>query len=425
MKKLGKILLFIFLLFVVSKLFVLFTAYQTISTIKQKYQDDFLLTYRWISSSLDGTVTFEGLEFTPYALKNTFVIEELNLHYSNYLNLLTNLGGLSEANITQLERISAPSIRAELKGRSLASLLAERIGDSWITPFNIYGCENIETLSTKEYAQMGLTLWESALDLAITPISSSKESLSISLDQNELGKISIQLEWPFNSLNSLLRTQNIAGTKLYSIMVEHQDAGLFRRLNILCNNQGADKRSIFSARSAMEWKNAMYKKGLLVNDVLVEAYGLYLLQGGTFVFSGSKEEGFELEKYTSLMNQDVMKYFTAQIQVNGKHFQNGELWADESIIYPPLVEKTTKPKSENAVNHFVPGYRLIEVEQLSTQLGKKLRIIMLNEKIYEGIAEGLTDYNVTLSQNLPGGVVQYPLMLNEIKTAEVWLNQAP
>jgi hypothetical protein len=50
---------------------------------------------------------------------------------------------------------------------------------------------------------------------------------------------------------------------------------------------------------------------------------------------------------------------------------------------------------------------------------------MKDQKSYEGQLTGMTEYNLEVSQNLPGGRVNYPLMLNEIEAVEVWFNAEP
>ena len=108
---------------------------------------------------------------------------------------------------------------------------------------------------------------------------------------------------------------------------------------------------------------------------------------------------------------------------NEQALNDAELYVDGSIIYPP--EKEPIPEFLPVANElkFEPGYKEIELEFIDLHIGRKIRVNMQSGKNYEGVLGSVTEYNVELTQNLAGGEVNYPLMLNEIKKFEVWFNQ--
>ena len=421
-KKLLRIFLFGVLLFITSKVFIVFSAFQVISSIKENNGNEFLLTYKWISSSLDGSISIEGVELTPYTMQKTFNIGKLTLQYSDYYSLVTQLVHLNDGQIDGLEKISVPSIQSELKGKSFRALLGERFGASWLTPFDVYGCGAQNQLSAEDYQLMGISQWEASLDVKLSQTAHGHQLLSITLDQKDLGRIKISSETDKGVIQTLIKQQKIDALSLISLEIEHQDAGLFRRLNILCNKGAVDKRSIFSAKAALDWKNTMYAKGLLVNDDLVELYARYLMQGGALTIDAKKEAGFQLINFKQLINKDVIKYFDVALKLNGQILKTAELYVDGSIIYPPEKEPLPEALPTATEIKFEPGYKEIELEFIGQHIGRKIRVNMQSGKVYEGLLGSLTEYNVELTQNLAGGAVNYPLMLNEIKTFEVWFN---
>ena len=78
---------------------------------------------------------------------------------------------------------------------------------------------------------------------------------------------------------------------------------------------------------------------------------------------------------------------------------------------------------DTEVIKYQTGYQQIEIDFINQHIGRKIRVKMLDGKEYEGLLSSATEYNLELTQNLAGGEVNYPLMLNEIQTFEAWINQ--
>jgi hypothetical protein len=420
-KKLFKTLLFGLLLFIASKLFIAFTAYQVISELKEQYKNDVLLTYTWISSTLDGSISIEGIELTPYVMKKTFNIELATLHYADYYSLVTRLPSLKDGYIEKLESLSIPSIQADLKGKSFEQLPLFEKNQSWFSPFSLYGCGSFDQLSPEQYTRMGINEWESSLSVDIDQNAQGHDLLSITLDQKELGRINVVSEWPRLAVESFLKYQNLKDLKLIRLDITHQDGGFFRRLNILCNKDDVENRSVFSANSAMGWKNVMFSQGLLVSDSLVELYATYLMQGGILLVEANKNEGFLLTNLKELVNKDLIKFFDVKLKLNSQKLNNAELYVDGSIIFPPIKNEMLEKIPVVQEIKFVPGFKEIEIGFINQHINRKIRVKMLDDKVYEGLLSSVTEYNLGLTQYLPGGVVRYPLMLNEIQTFEVWV----
>lgn len=410
-------------LFIASKVFIVFSAYQSLASLKDYYKDDFLLTYDWVSSSWNGSVSIEGIELTPYSMKKTFNIERITLFYADYFSLVSQLPSLKSGDIAQLKNISIPHIQTELKGKSFHELFVEAWGPAWFAPFDVYGCGSLHNLKPEDYQSMGLSQWNASLEINIEKNKQGEDLLGLIFDQKELGKINFVSEWPAHSIEKIFKLQDLTELSVLRLDIEHQDAGLFRRLNVLCNKSDVKQRHLFSANAALDWKNAMFAQGLLLNDNLLELYNNYLLQGGALSVTARKDGGFKLGNVKNLINKELINYFQVSFNLNGQAFNSSELYVDGSILYPPIKE--VKVEALPTVNNvtFEPGYKLIDLESVDQHIGRKIKVQMINGKEYEGLLGVVTEYNLELSQILPGGVVNYPLMLNEINTLEVWINQ--
>lgn len=412
-----------FFLFLAAKGVVAFTAYKVMSTFKEQYSRDFLLTYSWISSDLEGVITIEGLQFTPYTMKKTFDIESLSLHYSDFLSLLLALPSMSKGDIRNVQKISIQNAQSELKGKSLNDLLSEEFDSAWFVPFGLYGCNNFAHLSSEAYQRMGVDKWKASIDIGFDFTEKNNDQVSVSIDQHELGKMTIVSEWSPHAVESFFNNGNLTEKSLFSLEFEYQDSGFFRRLNILCNEKEKEKRDVFSRNAAFGWKNAMHAKGLMISDELLVLYANFLLQGGTLSLSAHSESGINTSNLHELVNTDLISQLDVEITLNEQKLTSAALYIDGNILFPPVIE----PEKETLVTAdevtIQPGYRFIEPEQLEQFIGRKVKITMLDEKVYEGLLETTTEYNLELTQNLPGGSIHYPLMRNEIKVIEVWFNQ--
>ena len=407
-----------------SKVYVTLMVYQSLSELKERHKDRFLMTYEWISSDLGGSLSIKNIELTPYVLKRTFYIDRLEITFQNYLSLLTSLTEVLEGNIDSLESLSMPSIKTELRGRSFQQWLAENYSDEWLKPFGIYGCGDQQHLSAAQYEAMGIKEFQMALSLYFSESKPLRDQVTVSVDLHEMGRFQLMLEIPENSFKKNISQLDFSQLSIEALTLNHQEAGFFRRLNVVCNTMENKDREVFSLLAASAWESAMNQQGLIVNQSLVNMYREYLLRGGELVLELSPDAPFQINAYKTLLDKELFDFFNATLRLNGQAVPNLQAYLDSQIVFPPPPEPVvSKPKVDKAV--WKPGYRVIGLDSLNQFIGYKVRVLMLDQKLYEGQLNEVTDYNLDLSQNLPGGRVNYPLMLKDIETVEVWLNAPP
>lgn len=406
----------------ISKAFIALTVYQAISKFKEEYSADFLLTYQWISSSFDGVVSIKGVEITPYTMKKTFEIDDIEFKYLDYPSLLLQLSTLHTGNISGLVEVSLPTIRTALDGKNFKELVSTELSPIWFTPFNLYGCGEYSAVSEKEFELMGVKQHSMSLQIKLAHMNSDFEKLSLHLDRQELGEFKVTAKLPTNALQHAISSKSLDALALHFVGLEYQDAGFFRRLNILCNQHGPENRSVFSLMAAAQWKDAMYAKGLFVNEALINTYSDYLLQGGSIALDITPKDAVKLTDLNGFLDKELMHYLDANILLNGKPVNDAQFYLDSKTLFPPpVIEKAPAPK---VIAPKQPaGYRMISKELVVEYLERKIRVVMQDGKQYEGLLTETTEYNLELTQHLPGGAVNYPLMLNQVATVEVWFNQ--
>lgn len=418
-----KAFLLVLLLLLGSKIYVALMIYQSLSMFKEDHKDRFLLTYEWISSDLNGTLSIENIELTPYVLKRTFHIERLDITFDNYLSLLTSLMAVLDGNIDSLESITMPSITTELQGRSFQEWLAEDYSTAWFKPFGVYGCGGQPDLSADQYEAMGIKEFHVALDLDFSLSESLQNKVNLSVDLHEMGRFQLVLQMADNGFKRAVSQLDLSELNIDALSFNHQEAGFFRRLNVLCNSMENKDRDVFSLLAASAWERAMHQQGLMVNQALVNFYREYLRRGGEMTLELSADSPFQVIAYKTLLDKELIDFFNARLWLNGQRVTNPQVYLDSQIIFPPPPKPVLSPKVKAPV--WVPGYRIIALEDLGRYLGYKVKVLMHDKKVYEGLLNEVTEYNLDLSQNLPGGRVNYPLMLKDIEAIEVWLNTPP
>ncbi len=421
LKKVLKLGLLTLILVVVTKIYIVSTTYMSLSALKEKTTDSYLLTYKWISSGLDGSLSIEGVEFTPYVLKRTFYIDKIELRYSNYFSLLSGISGLFSGDLDGVVSLELPEVTTEIKGKPFKQWLADETGQVWLKPFDLYGCGSVRHLSEDGLKQMGINSLQAAIRVDIEQNALEQDTISLSLDLKHFGRLELNTGWRKNSVNQAVRAAELSKLELQTFSLNYQEAGLFRRLNILCNPSPKKELEYFSLLAATEWKQELHNKGLMVSQNLTAAYREFLLQGGEIKVSGAIPKGVDLTRHQSLLDKELIGYFSARLWLNNQEVYKPALFVDSAILFPKPVPVAEKSVSQKKLV-FKAGYREIAKENVANFIGQKMRVSMTNNKNYEGQLSKVTEYNLDLLQTMPGGQVSYPLMLNDIETVEIWFN---
>jgi hypothetical protein len=424
MKKTLKLALLALLLLALSKAFVAWTMYQTLAEFKEANQDTFLLTYEWISSDLNGVLSIERIEFTPYILKRTFRIERLDVSFDNYVDLLTSVTDIARGDFSDIKSLSISSLSAALQGRSLVNWWSADYSDLWLKPFGFYACGDHAFLSAEQFRAMGINDINADLMLIRSGDERGQNQLHLDLDLSSLGRLQVNSLWADNSLQKALLQGDLSGLSLSALQIHHQEAGLFRRLNVLCNPLETKDRMVFSTFAARAWQQAMHKQGVMVNDELVDSYREYMFRGGELSLEATWDKAFRLSEHKVLLDQALFDFFQARLLINGKVVDRPELYIDSQILFPPPPKPVDMPLQQEKAP-WQPGYVPVSMTSLGEYPGYRIRVLMRDQKQYEGVLTAVTDYNLELTQNLPGGQVNYPLMLNAIDTVEIWFNSEP
>jgi len=410
------------ILFVGSKAFIALFSYQTAEKLKQSVGQEFAITYSWLSSELDGTIVFHDLSITPYRLKRTFYIDRLRLNYGNYFNLLLNLSNFTSGRHDGLQSVTAQSIKGELAGRDFEEWIALEYGNDLSIPLGLYACGERRRVSHKNLRQMGIHEYKSSISIKKhEDVESDELGLSVWLDRGPLGETKLITTWGAFSIPGDLSLWDVRKFQLNDFSLTHVDNGYFRRLNNFCSTFAPLDRTQFSEKASKLWQQSLSSIGLEAGERVRQLYRDYLLQGGQLKLSLSPPKPFVLGSSKQLLDKELISFFGVSAKLNGTAMLSSKLTVNGQHFKPPVVavaddkngiaKKVEQPKS---------GYLSIPLEMLEQSIQKKVRLVMLGGKKYQGLVVSMDDHNIELSQMIAGGSVAYLLQRDQIESIEVW-----
>jgi len=420
MKKNILIILFLsVILFVGSKAFIALFSYQTAEKLKQSLVQDFAITYSWLSSELNGTIVFHDLSITPYRLKRTFYIDRLSLNYGNYLNLLLNLSNFTSGRHNGLQSVMAQSITGALEGRDFEEWVALEYSDDFSIPFGLNACGDQGRVSHKNLRKMGVHEYHSSITLKKSDdVEPGTLGLSVLLDRGPLGETKLNTIWGASSVPNDFSQWDIENFQLDSLSLTHVDNGFFRRLSNFCSSFTQFGRAKFSEHASEEWQKDLSLIGLDAGPRVRKLYQDYLLQGGKLKVTLSPSKPLVFGRFKELLDKDLMSYFGASAKLNGTAMLPAKLMVNGQHFRPPVV--IVIEDNTESIEPTKSGYLPIPIETLEQSFQKKVRLVMLDGKPYQGLVVSVDEHKIELSQMLAGGVVAYELQRDQIKSIEMW-----
>lgn len=426
MKK--KIVIAVFLLvvsFLGAKAFVALLAYQTMEVLKQTVQKDISVSYNWISSSLDGSIVFHDVSITPFRLKRTFYVQQAELHYGSYINLLLALPELKAGSWEGIRRVVLNPVRIPFEGRDPEELLALDYGDKLAMPFKVYACGDRLRIKHSDLAQMGLSEIEGSLDIRLDTLpSEDKTILSLAFDMSELGKLQLRSDWSSDSVASHFSNIKLENLLLQKLSVSHLEGGYFRRLSNYCSELSGTDREHFSADAARQWRRALTEIGVNMGSELEALYQAYLLRGGQLDLRFNPKKPFSVKDFERLLDQDLVAGFGLEAVLNGDTVSLGQVQLDGSYFKPPEPKIELASDSQNKPYHqeaeSVSPYLPISQDDLDIYLGKNVRIKLKDNKQFQGELVSINEQKLEIAQLVGGGKVAYFLTREQIETIEVF-----
>ena len=229
MKKKVSIALFLLVMLLFgSKAFIGLFAYQSIEKLKQLTQHELAISYKWISSDLDGVLVFHDLVVTPFRLKRSFYFDRAELHYDDFVDLLMQLPRLKTGEWRGVQRLAFYPMTAPLEGREVQSWLVSEYGDFYGIALGTYACGKHTQMAFDDLRNMGISELDGSLDIKLNPNPDRTQlQLTVILDLNDLGKTELDTLWSTAGMPASVADLDLRQLVLKSLTLTHNEAGYF------------------------------------------------------------------------------------------------------------------------------------------------------------------------------------------------------
>ena len=419
-KNLLRTLFLIVALILSSKAFIALIGYQAVESLRQVHGERFSTSYGWISSGFDGTLVYQEVVLTPYALKRPFSISEVRLEYGNYLSLLVHLIDLKSLSIKGLEAIVVDGIRAPLEGRDLDQWLATEYADELMVPLGLYACGNTPRVSNEHLKSMGILEFKSALSVIFPDeLSESAYAFEVTADFHELGRMDLAL-----ALGQAPEPVSLENWPLHRLDLSYVDNGYFRRLSNLCEQQTGLARQDYAQSAALTWRQAMAEKGMVVSDSLLNTYFTFLSLGGALDFELKPSKPVTLSEIFTRYDEDLFAVHGATVALNEASIQQPELVLSRSYFDPESVKVELVQEPVQEAKSDDPVMLPLPMEELEGQLGRPLVVTLLSGKILEGVLHSSDEFKFELLPNVEKGIGQIAYTVQRENVKEILVQQA-
>lgn len=416
-KTLLRVSLCLLAVYIASKAFIALFGYQIVENLKLSLQQDYAISYDWISSDLNGSLILHGLEVTPYSLKRSISIRRLELFYSDYLQLLLGLPELKAGSVEGFQQFVATEVSLPLEGRDVEQLFALRHGEQWLTPLGVYACGDRQRIDHDALKQMGLDAISARVVGQLSESASKNRGLSISLalDLYELGQTNLKLDLASTLTGLDLRSLDLESEMLHGIHVQHIERGYFRRLSNFCIKEaGLESREVYAQLAAREWRTAMRNIGVQISDSLVLAYQEYLHLGGGTTLTFRSPQGAQLKSLYHMLDVDLISELGIEIKLNEQLLEGPSVTLLKSFYQPaPAIEVTHG--SDSTPDRSRPKLPVqVPLSDIDLYLGQQLKVSLQDGKVLQGQLRSSSESKVEIYQSVSGGGAAFVLKRSEI-----------
>ena len=416
-KALLRLAFIVVALYLSSKAFIALFAYQTVEGVKASLEQDYAITYGWISSNTDGTLFFHDLVITPYRLKRSFTIERVEVQYDDYLQLLFGLPKLKDGQWFGLRGLKVSGARLPLEGRDLDEFLALEYREELLVPMGLYACGHRSRIGHGELNDMGLLELKADAEFTLeSDLNSPQLTLDLNMDLHELGQTQVRVVLPSASLARDFSAIDVSMLPLTAMRLQHIEKGYFRRLGNFCMNEtGIHDRKAFAYQASNEWLQAMEGIGIQVSESIRLAYEDYLRLGGTLIVRTEPQEPVVLSGLLEMLDIDFFEALNGSLKLNDKMVPESHLVANRAYYVPVVVKSSinTNTRIDTATKNIEVADQ-IALEDVDASLGKQVVVTLLDGKLHEGQLKSTNEYKIEVYKYINGGEVSFLIKRDEI-----------
>lgn len=383
-----------------------------------------VLSWDGIESTLGGEVTVDNLRLQLFDLTLPIHVGSISLSRPTPWALLMTLFGSHDT----------PPRNWTLKVNNLDMELAPGLFKSWAVssdggspssrflPWGVYACGASHRLTVDQLIAMGIhQLHGSASLIYQTDMQAGLIRSKLSVNAGTLGSFDLNLVSPPPNRWSAL--DSLAEWPLpQSVRLVVRDGGFMRRLSAYCSQQADRTEQRWSQAATQDWRAALAQHGIVPGQELLQLYENWMENGGELALSLQQQD--EDLSYSSLLQgtpDQAIQALGVQLAYNGASVPSLSVALDRDklarSLAPPAPAPAATPKTPAAPPE--PAYRDTPVAQAVGWVGRMVKVTTAG-KTLEGRLDQVDDNTLQVAQNVQGGVVEYPVAMDQVTALQVW-----
>lgn len=437
MKKLLVILiLFFVLVFCGLKILVWYQVNTALNGIKQSLVSVAIMDWGWISSEVDGQVVIHDLKVTPFALKDSVLVDRVHLRFAASYELV--LASIKANGLVFPENYEIDFIDGHLPlaNKTLKALQPNDPRYSEISLFSLYSCGDIRQLTGRELLAMGYDELNFTIHVAYSATDDmvrTRGELDGMFEFDVAAKLS---SGPVDVSKGVLAAGLPA---IRNVQAELKDTGYFRRLSFLCGRLHGLSQSEYIGAALDEWVARLDDAGIRVGKSVRAVITQYADAGATMSLALAPTTS-SMKLFASLFDDEAPAISADTIIGSfpslGLHLSSGADGAapmditfdrDSLGLFVMTAPQLAAYHEAQALAAIVPppvevppGYKLIDFGEVGKYLGQKIRVEILSGKKYEGKLTKVGEFGIEVTEHIEGGSFAYPVVNEDVFQVMVW-----
>ncbi|PID43339.1 MAG: hypothetical protein CSA52_02200 [Gammaproteobacteria bacterium] len=394
-----------------------------------------LLEWGGIYSTFDGKIGVSDFAVTPFQLKDSVMVESLEVDFGSLEELLKAALPMLEGKYPDSLTFLVKQARLVLSDSSLAALKTDNERLANISPARIHACGDVKMLSGRELRAMGFDAVEYNAMLSYQLHSADGRLDVVGLvEALGMGEYSVKarLAYPggYVSLGQLLSDSTVK-----ALSVQMKDLGYYRRLAFLCGRLNHLSQSEYIAASLREWEKNLLQSGISIAPGFIASLNEYMAMGEKLELMVRPENGL-FAPFLSAGDKDgaivdletVIGGLRPAYALASGPYRPLTVRIDKArwkrvLIDPAELERRRKEeRSKGSANSqvvierkFVP----VQIGSLNRHSGKKVRVTDLQGKVYQGVLAEVLENKIVVTIMMDGGSFSFPVNRESIRLVEI------
>ncbi|MBK7983223.1 MAG: hypothetical protein IPK09_06275 [Candidatus Competibacteraceae bacterium] len=392
------------------------------------------ISYGGITISPTGSIAVNRLRIILPALDDYLTIGSLRLSTPNLLELLKTQWQLSKGELPQALALSLQQFEIPLDGSLLGAnqeTLAQR------SPFDdleALGCGPVLSFGAAEWQELGYGKLSGDLTVGYR-LDSARKLLELQFDsQNPTWAmvnvdVGLATSGPVSSLMALAASP---APKLSKLSVVIRDQGFNQRRNNYCAAKAGKTVDAYITEHIRLLEDRLRANDVYPGQGLLEAYRLYLADGGRLTLTASPAAPIEPTELQFYKPGDAIKLAGLTLAVNDQPVSDLSVnWDSTKIARALKAKPEIVPEPDRAEIRPAPPtaaapvaiqkrtFRSVATAELNQHVGKMAKLTTANNARYTGKLNTISEDNVTITIFKPTGSATLSLRNKDIIEAQI------